>query len=345
MPKRLTLTEQFDNPGIRVGLDILLIHARTLDESLSGAGKADLFDRSEEGSWLEVIEQLGRLQADPNSRVADKNKIDDLWAAFFALNPIKNLYEPELISVLQECRKKSVVYAKGAGDPLVYMERANDEGQVIARKILADCKLEKQLAAKPVGVQIFYDEPGEHYCAGTNSETKTIYWAFQAVPHGLAGVIMAERILAHEYLSHLAPKNSLLDLTIREQWLVSALKAALEADASKPYWKNRLWSPYHEDLQSHAVEVAKKLKPASATPRRFSGYPGVLPITDALYYKEQALSHALTAEILGQKESQELADLASEVARGLAGQGISQLDLSNIKNLTGLAELLRKRGL
>lgn len=343
MPKRVTLTERFDNPGIRVGLDILFILARALDESLSGDGTADLFDRSEEGSWQEVIQQLGRLQSDPNSRVADKNKIDALWSTFFALNPIKNLYEPELISVLHECRDKSVAYAKGSEDPLDYLERANDDGHDIARKILAGCELEKQLGAKPAAVEIFYDEPGEHYCAGTDPETKTIRWAFQPVSHALAGVIMAERIFAHEYLSHVAPRNSLLDLTIREQWLVSALKAALEADDSRPYWKNRLWSPYHDDLQSHALEVAKKLKPGSATPRRFSGYPGVLPITDALYYKEHALAHSLTAEILGQKKSQELADLVLEVAKGLVGQGISQLDLSKVNNLNGLAELLKGR--
>jgi hypothetical protein len=290
-----------------------------------------------------VIQQLGRLQADPNSRVADKTKLDDLWTTFFGLNPIKNLYEPELISVLEECRKKSVAHANSSDDPLGYLERANGEGHDIARKILADCKLEKQLGAKPVGIEIFFDEPGEHYCAGTSRETKTIYWAFQPVPHGLAGVILAERILAHEYLSHLAPKNSLLDLTIQEQWLVSALKAALEADASKPYWKNRLWSPYHDALQSHAVETAQKLKRASAAPRRFSGYPGVLPVTDALYYKEPALSHALTTEILGQKESQELADLSLKVAKRLAAQGISHLDISKVKNLQGLLEELSKQ--
>lgn len=341
MTKRVTLTEEFDNPGIRVGLDILLILARVLDESLSEAGNADLFDRSEEGSWLEVIEQLGRLQHDPNSKVADKNKIDDLWAAFFAVNRIKNLYEPELLGVLEECRNKSLTYAKSLEDPVAYLERANDHGHDIARKILADCKLEKQLAEKPVDVEIFYDQPGEYYCAGTDPQSKTIYWAFQSVPHGLAGVVLAERILAHEYLSHLAPKNSFLDLTIREQWLVSALKAALEADAARPYWKNRLWSPYHQDVEANAVEVAKKLKPGSAAPRRFSGYPGVGPITDALYCQEKALSQALTAEILGQKKSKELAEMASEVARGLVGQGISRLDLSKVKNLHGLAEALR----
>src|SRR5439155_19320366 len=104
---------------------------------------ADLFDRSNEGSWLEVIQELGRLQSDPNSRVADKNKIDDLWSAFFALNPIKKLYEPELISVLHGCRDKCIAYAKGSENPLDYLERANDDGHDIARKILASCNLEK----------------------------------------------------------------------------------------------------------------------------------------------------------------------------------------------------------
>jgi len=178
MPKRLTLTEQFDNPGIRVGLDILLILARTLDESLSGAGKADLFDRSEEGSWLEVIEQLGRLQADPNSRVSDKNKIDESVGSILRLKS-----DQESVRAGTDFRSGGVsqevfVYAKGAeilssiwSVPMTRDTTSREKSWRIANWKNSSLRSRRRTH--------FYDEPGEHYCAGTNPETRTIYWAFQ----------------------------------------------------------------------------------------------------------------------------------------------------------------------
>jgi len=113
----------FDNP--ESGSVWTSAHPReTLDESLSAPGRP-IYSIDRGGSWLEVMSNLGRLQADPNSRVSDKNKIDDLWAALFAIkSESEESVRAGMISVLEECRKKSVVYAKGAEDPLVYMERA-----------------------------------------------------------------------------------------------------------------------------------------------------------------------------------------------------------------------------
>lgn len=341
MQKRIKLTEEFDNPGIRGGLDVLLILARTIDESLSG-GAADEFDRSDEGGWIEVIQRLGQLQSESDTRVAGRAKIGDLWKTFLDLNPIKKTYEPELIAILETWRDQSVAYAQSSQDPLLYLEHLNEEGHEIAREVLAELKLPKQLGAKPVEIRIFSDPPGQHYCAGTNAETKTIHWAFQPVSHGLAGMVMADRILAHEYLSHLAPTNSFLELTIREQWLVSSLRTYLEEDLSKPYWKNRLWDTYHKDLLAHTIWVAKTMNPLSAKPQSFSGYPGVEEATTTLHYKDRKLSRNLAVELLTQKEGEAGAELALRVAKGLAGKGVSRLDLSKVKNLKGLDELLAK---
>jgi hypothetical protein len=342
MQKRIKLTEEFDNPGIRGGLDVLLILARTIDKSLSG-GAADEFDRSDEGGWIDVIQRLGQLQSDSDTRVADKSKIEDLWKTFLDLNPIKKTYEPELIAVLEAWRDQSVAYGHSSEDPLLYLERANDEGHKIAREVLAEHKLPKQLGARPVEIRIFSDLSGQNYCAGTNADTKTIHWAFQPVPHGLAGMVMADRILAHEYLSHLAPTNSSLELTIREQWLVSSLRTYLEEDPSRPYWKNRLWDTYHKDLLAHTIRIARDLNPLSAKPQSFSGHPGVEEATTTLHYKDRKLSRNLAVELLTQKEGEAGAELALRVAKGLAGQGVSRLDLSKVKNIKDLDDLLAKR--
>jgi hypothetical protein len=219
------------------------------------------------------------------------------------------------------------------------LKEANGEGHKIAKSILAKHGIGGLLAASPVLLEVFYDGTGQEYCAGSSAVSKMIRWAYQPVQHALAGAMIAEHIFAHEYLSHLAPKNNHLDLTIREQWLVAALRGVLEEDAARPYWKNRLWEPYRGALEDHAVSVARLID-ARASANDFSGYQGAERVLMALYNKDKALFWSLTVEILNQKPSDKLAEQALRVARRLTSRGTRGLNVSKVITLKELAELI-----
>jgi hypothetical protein len=336
MRTNFRLTEDFGNPTHRDGLEIMLLLAQGLGGALSEPGAIEIFERSDSGSWLEVIKLLGKLQKDKETAIYEAKKIAKVWEKLFGLNSLAE-YEPELIAILEKARDKCIVYSKDPGSGVAYLIRANGEGHKIAKSILEKHKLGHLLPDKPVFLEIFYDEAGKEHCAGSSLLTNMIRWAYQPLPHMLAGAILAEYIFAHEYLSHLAPKNEHLDLAIREQWLVAALRGVMEEDGSRPYWKNQLWDPYRTDLEGHAVAIAK-LTDAQASANDFSGYQGVERVLNALYYKDRALFWSLTVEILGQKSDEKLAERALRVARGLASKGIKAISSGKHMKLKELEE-------
>jgi hypothetical protein len=338
MATTIRLTEDFENPVHRAGLEIILLLAKALGEVLSKPGASDTFDRSEKGSWLEVILLLGQLETDRETAVYETAEIGKLWEKLLGLNSLAE-YELELIELLKEARDKSIEYAKKADAGLTYLKEANEEGHKIAKSILAKHGIGGLLATNPVLLEVFYDGRGEEYCAGSSAMSKMIRWAYQPLPHALAGALIAEHIFAHEYLSHLAPRNNHLDLTIREQWLVAALRGALEEDTARPYWKNRLWEPHREAMEGHAVSV-RRLVDARASANDFSGYQGAERVLMALFNKDKALFWSLTVEILHQKSNDKLAEQALRVARGLTSRGTKGLKLRKGMTLKELGELM-----
>jgi hypothetical protein len=323
MRTNIRLTEDFGNPTHRDGLEIILLLAKGLGEALSEHRAIEIFERSDSGSWLEVIKLLGQLQTDKETAIYETKKIGKLWEKLFGLNSLED-YEPELMTILGKARDKCVEYSEDPDSGLTYLRRANEEGHKIAKSILENHGLGRLLPSNPVLLEVFYDGTGQEYCAGSSLLTKMIRWAYQPLPHMLAGAIMAEYVFAHEYLSHRAPKNDHLDLAISEQWLVAALRGVMEEDGSRPYWKNRLWEPYRADLEGHAVGIAR-LTDARASANDFSGYQGVERVLNALYNKDRALFWSLTVEIVSQKSDEDLAEQALRVARGLVSRGTSAI--------------------
>jgi hypothetical protein len=338
MATNIRLTEEFKNPVHRAGLEVVLLLATALGHVLSKPGATDIFDRSDTGSWLEVVRLLGQLQTDRETAVYNTSEVGKLWEKLFGLNSLAE-YEPELIELLKEARDRCIEYAKKADVGLTYLKEANQEGHKIAKSILAKHGIEGLLATSPVFLEVFYDGTGQEYCAGSSAVSKMIRWAYQPLQHALAGALIADRIFAHEYLSHLAPKNNHLDPTIREQWLVAGLRGVLEEDTGRPYWKNRLWEPYREALEDHAVSIAR-LGDARASANDFSGYQGTERVLMALYNKDKVLFWALTVEILNQKPSDKHAEQALRVARGLTSHGTKGLKRRKSMTMQELDQLI-----
>ena len=240
MPNEVILSETFDVPAIRLGLDSLLLIGRAVREALSQPGAIDSFDASRGGSWIEIITSLGKLVVDREHRISEISEVGDLWSTFFGYNCVKKL-GPEARAVLENARARCIGDATAKKNLLGDLQVANAEGHRLVRKKLMALGANSFHPSTPLSIEVFYDESGKEYCAGSSKITNRIRWAYQPVAHGLCAVVLGDFLYAHEYLSHLIPENSWLDSTIREQWLVAALVTAFRDDSSRPNWKNRLW--------------------------------------------------------------------------------------------------------
>jgi hypothetical protein len=329
--------KDFALPAYKAGVEVLLLLAEAINEVFSSTGTIDLLDRSEEGDWIELLALLGKLTADPQTKIVETARIGELWDNYFRQNDVKKL-EAEVLDVFQAARDMSVARAT-ATSLTQYLDAANDWGHKTARQILKKHGVTQLLPASPVVVEVFYDGPGEKYCAGSSLWTKKIRWAYQPVSHALMGVVLADFVFAHEYLSHLAARNKHLSSTIREQWLVAALRQSLEDDKLGPFWKIRLWPRYRSDLESHVIALAKIVHP-DASVVRYSGFQGAEEQLRVLCMKYPDLFWKLTREILASKNNSRLASDATQIAKGLANRGLPDLDTSKINKISDLAAII-----
>src|ERR1700693_5178209 len=122
MQTNIRLTKDFKNPTHRDGLEIILLLAKGLGEALSEPGAVEIFERSDSGSWLEVINLLGQLQTDAETGIYETKKIDKLWEKLFCLNSLED-YEPEFMAVLGKARDKCTEYSQDPESGLTYLRK------------------------------------------------------------------------------------------------------------------------------------------------------------------------------------------------------------------------------
>lgn len=341
MAKTVTLTGDFEVPAYRAGLEVLLLLAEAVHRVFSADGTIDLLDRSEQGDWVELLSLLGKLNVDSQTRITETIRIGDLWDSYLRTNDLRIL-EPKAVAVFQSARDSSIAQAIARVSIVDYLDKANHSGHDIARQILKKHGMAELLPASPVSVEVFYDGPGEKYCAGSSIWTNQIRWAYQPVAHALTGTVLADFVFAHEYLSHLAPCNKYLSSTIREQWLVAALRQGLEDDKLGPYWKIRLWPRYRSALESHVTGLARILQP-DASVVRYSGLRGAEENLRVLSIKDRSLFWRLTREILESRDDARLAEDAMLIAKALAYHGVPDLSKNNIIGINDLARVMNSK--
>jgi hypothetical protein len=149
----------------------------------------------------------------------------DIWGGFLRENRIKKL-APKIVSAFEQQRDETIESLRTGAFSFDYLERANESGHSFVRAFLKKEKLDPRVPHEPVSVFVLHDPNATTYCAASDRFTESIRWAHQVVPHALSGMVLADHIFAHEYLSHLAPESSELSRSVLERWLV-ALRSCL----------------------------------------------------------------------------------------------------------------------
>jgi hypothetical protein len=329
----------FALPAYRTGVEVLLLLAEAINEVFSSPGAIDVSDSSKQGDWISLLRLLGKLNVDPQTRISQTALISDLWDTFFRQNDVKGL-ENQVLALFKNARDRSVARATSGTSIVGYLDQANELGHGMVRKLLKKHGADKLLAPSPTAVEVFYDGAGQNYCAGSSIWTNRIRVAYQSVPHALLGTVIADLVFAHEYFSHLVPRNKHLNSTVREQWLVAALREALEEDKLALFWKTRLWTPYRSALESHVVALARVAQP-DASVVRYSGVQGAEEQLRLLAAKHRKLFWHLTVEVLKSNDDREIAEKASQIATSLATRGLPTLVAAKIRSINDLANIIQ----
>jgi hypothetical protein len=338
MPKtNVIFAPEFAAPSLHVGLEVMLLLAKTMREAFERDDAAGCLE-GENYSWIDAIGWLGSAAAREVPQFQKVIEIADLWKSFLAKAEIRNLPRDSL-AVLTRARNRSVNAARKKASRLSDFDVANATAYQKVRAVLTPHKIHDLLPLKPVSIDVVYDAEGKEYCASASRLTGKIRWAYQPqLAHLLHGLIILEYLFAHEYLSHLVPRNPHLDLTIQERWLVVALRRGIIHDPNESYWKRVLWTTYRNALVRYVQREEERLKPDSMV-TSFFGASLVEDSALELYLANQPSFWGITTEVLGQGDDPVGAKRASKAVEGL-GRVQSQLNSNKVYKIKDLIELM-----
>lgn len=325
MPDIPQFDPSFEDTSLQAQFRILVALARALSHGLNQPATFLAFERAGL-SGNQVVGHLGAIiAAHIEDGVEEVNAIDGIWDAAFAGPKFRNTIGP-CRDILEAIRAQSLAELPKPNS-FFDLATANAAAHRFTKETLKKHGLDELLPAEPARVEIFADLTAVHFCAGTSRMAHKIRWAYQQVPHALEGLLLADLILSHEYLSHLVPINSHLDQSVREGWLVSALRETFQSVPSVPRWKRALWVDHRSHLYRHFLKVQESL-PGPPSAVLFEGFSALDEQAIRLHAKSTTQFWKFTGAILERPESQEgakdIAWLLYELVRR-ATEGIDHL--------------------
>jgi hypothetical protein len=252
-----------------------------------------------------VAQRLPTIGSDTKKPSSEQNQaaLDLVWNDFFNEDRIAR-FSRDVLAEFKGKREKSLDQLAKTQFNFAYLEKANRDAHAFVRGLLKTQKLEDLLVPEPAQVSVVQDLLGTMYCAGSDRTSGGIRWAQQMVPHALSAMVLADRVLVHEYLSHLVPRNSSLGRIVQEQWLVALLQEAFLQKSVKPTWRNYLWPVFRDDFEEH-VHAVEKAKNSALKKMRSFGYAGVETIASALYLNAPEAFWKFTSEVLRDDEDED----------------------------------------
>jgi len=219
-----------------------------------------------------------------------------IWSDFLQEDRIKRSSK-SLLALFEQHRDATLKASREGALTFDYLRDANHSAHAFVQTLLKEQGLGRLVPDVPADVDIVPDPETKMYCAASDSQSGRIQWALQIIPHGLSATVLVERVFAHEYLSHLVPRNPNLGRSVLERWLVALLQEAYLMDPSQLNWKNVLWPDYRRALEDHVAGIENARNPALNLVRTV-GYAGVEEVAMALYNRARRAFWRFTHQIL-----------------------------------------------
>ncbi len=236
----------FNAPIVRAQFDVLLVLAEAIAPSLP-----DLYRAAT--NWNRVVIATAEAFARQIDRVQTIEDAEAIWGQVLHDLDVRRL-TPAASAVVQLITERLEVAVAGSYDGGNHLA----DRHIAAVDWIRDLGTRRGFAAlanSPIYlIRAHYNPKGDDYCASSSLFANEIGWNLQLVERSLYGVLILEMQFAHEYLSHMLPRNSYLSQTVREIWLSAALYweyvEQLSDKAAKQVTKF-LWEKFRRELSRH----------------------------------------------------------------------------------------------
>ena len=260
-------SDEFQSPAVKAQLEIFLIFADSVRAQLAPLSEAT--EREGAPEWHEILDILAAHLAQQLPNVTRIDQATSIWNQFsndLKLSSLKTYTRVALHGI--ETRIGTWVAAMHAQKQhsTQYLKWANHSGFRSAEHLAAhQIRLLRVFTLKPLWVR--FDPKGEENHASAYRSAGVVHWAFQVQKHSFWGVLVADKVLEHEYFCHMLPINSFLSSEIREGFLDRVLElehaSAALVETTEGYVESR-WSfvlqRFRNELSRHFSESASFLQ-------------------------------------------------------------------------------------
>lgn len=251
---------QAPTPGLEAGVWVLQLLAESLHSLFSEHYRQIAVDCARQelgiGDLPRILggfaaERLPDIGEKPETLHEDsRRELKIIWQNFLREKRIGKL-GPKTRKLLEKAAGETQRRLKVEKISFSWLERAHERAREFIDDFLRTNPIGTITSVPEIEVKVVLDATGQMFCASTRREQGEILWAHQNVAHALLNMLLAERVLAHEYLSHILPVNSELGRPVSEQWLVALLQDLYRDKAGEPHWPGTAFRALRQDLVNH----------------------------------------------------------------------------------------------
>ena len=252
IPRTVSLDGSFRSPTVLAQLDLLAVLADAMAPFLPDL--SDLVD-----DWHFVVDEAAHVLATQSPHIQNLSDALAIWDLVLKTLVISRFpSDAKALMDAMTARLYTAVLSPDAG--IACLEAAHLRAVTWVQTVGQQRNISVLKQATPIPILVGYDPDGLQFCASSSQLGNQIGWSLQLKRRALYGALIADMFLAHEYLSHMLPRNTHLSWNALLQTSRTKRFALESRPRTEPLGRHRF--PHHRvwrgRLGKRAIEVRKR---------------------------------------------------------------------------------------
>jgi len=211
----------FDASELRAKLDALLVLTAAIHPERLSLYRSSV-------AWHRHLSDLGKAFEDQVDDLTQPQQVLEIWGTFTASIRVARESE-DFKAALARIGKAIDDRLRSGAETLEYLAAAHERAYHGVGRMMSGAGLADLAPDEPADCVVVWDKEASRSCTSSRL-ARSIVWPFQPRSFALWGALAADRVLAHEYLSHFIPRSSAELPRLREGWLMEALLYEIRND-------------------------------------------------------------------------------------------------------------------
>jgi hypothetical protein len=267
--------------------------------------------------WDFVVDEAAQVFAVQSPQIQTLSDAIPIWDIVLKALTISR-FPPKAKVLLNDMTARLTTAVQSSGHGVARLEAAHQKAVEWIQELGQNRNISLLEQASPYPLLVTYDPDGIDFCASSSRLAGQIGWSLQLVQRALYGALIVDMFLAHEYLSHMLPRNTHLSWNVREVWLSSALFWEMKSQPGNPLEQHVMqfcWEQFRFHLNS-------QFDPGN---RKFFGPRQVVALAESTYLVSEDIFWDISTAMLECADYPQNAQAIDALLKGFMSLGQNKL--------------------